>query len=257
MKLDIKSWTYKKVISFILSAVVILIVLTFIAERFTGEIKPFKDYEAIIVVSGSMEPAIKTNSLNLSEKVTSTDDINVGDIVTFTTSVGIVSHRCVSKETYNGETYLYTKGDNNEEPDGILVDNSMVKGKIVYTANWLAPVISKFSTDIDVVAAMYRLMVIIILLAIIVKLSIKPISKNFKAMYLVAKPDKFKEQALRALDRAEVYREHIECMDFKIKTSKHKLRTIYHLGKALESIDDINENLDDIEERSRKMKKVK
>lgn len=249
--------SFRKAIQIITAAIALVVVLAFIIERFTGEIKPFGDYEAIIVVSGSMEPAIKTNSLNLAEKVTSTDEINVGDIVTFNTSVGIVSHRCVSKETYNGETYLYTKGDNNKEPDGILVDNNMVKGKIVYTANWLAPIISKFSTDIDVVAAMYRLMVIIILLAIIIKLSINPISKNIKAIYLVAHPDKFKEQALRALDRAEVYKEHIECMDFKIKNNKNKLRTIYHLGKALESIDDINENLDDIEERSKKMKRVK
>ena len=104
----------------------------------------FGDYFPAVVVSGSMEPVMMTNSLNLCQKAT-IDDIEVGDIVAFTYYNEMVTHRVIEKYTdENEEWYLRTKGDNNNFVDKVLVRDYMIRGKVIKTWNETAPIISRY-----------------------------------------------------------------------------------------------------------------
>lgn len=104
----------------------------------------FGDYFPTIVVSGSMEPIMMTNSISLCKKA-NISDIEVGDIVAFTFNNEMVTHRVIEKYTdENEEWYLRTKGDNNEFVDQVYVRDSMVRGKVVKTWNNTANVINKY-----------------------------------------------------------------------------------------------------------------
>jgi len=101
-------------------------------------------YSARIVITGSMEPAIKTNSVNIIKNC-SINDIKTGDIVCFKYGQDII-HRVIDKTTNdNGDVILYTKGDANEKADSIEVNEDMVVGKVVKSINWISGIIEKYS----------------------------------------------------------------------------------------------------------------
>ena len=88
----------------------------------------------LIVISGSMEPAISTGSLIFSSSV-STKDLHVGEIASFERSDGVlITHRIVSKESIAG-TELYSvrmKGDaNNNEDKNPYVQSKALKPMLV------------------------------------------------------------------------------------------------------------------------------
>ena len=95
-----------------------------------------------VVVSGSMEPAFyrgdivtieKTNLFGLQEFNPETD-VHTGDIVVYDAKwyPNPVIHRVIS-ENYDstGQKYFVIKGDNNNEPDPLLVVPSQVTAKVV------------------------------------------------------------------------------------------------------------------------------
>jgi signal peptidase len=84
-----------------------------------------KNHQALIVMSGSMEPAIKTESLIFTQSETT---YKVGDVITYQRSNpnDLVSHR-IAARTHDG--YI-TKGDANKDPDPIEVRKEQVVGKV-------------------------------------------------------------------------------------------------------------------------------
>ena len=79
-----------------------------------------------VVISGSMEPAIKTGSLILiNEK---DKDISKGDIIAFKTGGASVAHRVVQIEQ---DGYV-TKGDSNRTVDASLVAADKVEGTVFF-----------------------------------------------------------------------------------------------------------------------------
>ena len=82
-----------------------------------------------VVLSGSMEPTIKTGSLCFINKHTKFNNIKEKDIIGFTTGKNtLVTHRVVSK-SLNG---LTTKGDNNKDVDGGFVTINNYVGKNIF-----------------------------------------------------------------------------------------------------------------------------
>ena len=79
---------------------------------------------AAVVLSGSMEPTLKTNDLVV---VTQRDDYNVGDIVVYETDNSLVIHRIVG---IDGE-YITAQGDANNVPDDPVMI-SQVKGAMLF-----------------------------------------------------------------------------------------------------------------------------
>lgn len=134
-----------------LSTIFILFLIASIAISNIGTNKKSLNifgYRPVLVISGSMLPAIQINSISLLQYC-SMDDIDVGDIAMYyhpTMRINI-THRVIDKyENEYGETVLTTKGDANSGPDSIEIKDSMLVGKLTKTFNSTAPFISLLMT---------------------------------------------------------------------------------------------------------------
>ena len=79
-----------------------------------------------VVLSGSMEPTIKTGSLCFINRYSNFDDIKEKDIVAFKLENGtLVTHRAIEIS----DSGITTKGDRNKEQDGSLVTKNNYVGK--------------------------------------------------------------------------------------------------------------------------------
>ena len=144
----------RKVIAFIVYIICIVFIITFAASRLkyvsatSDERKSVgisvAGYYPIIVVTGSMEPAIKVNSLSICKTV-DIDDVEVGDIVAFEYAGELITHRVIEKTTNSaGNTILHTKGDANLLADRLDITEDMLRGQVIYTNNKAADVISRY-----------------------------------------------------------------------------------------------------------------
>lgn len=78
------------------------------------------------VSTGSMEPAIKTGDYLISRKVKS-DNIKIGDIITFIEEDTIITHRVSDIINDNEDVMFITKGDgNNVEDDTTVIDENVI-----------------------------------------------------------------------------------------------------------------------------------
>ena len=97
-----------------------------------------------VIITGSMEPTIKVNSVVMLEPV-EFEDIQVGDIIRYTSHRGFsVLHRVQTKTV----SYVSTKGDANEKPDEFVVTREMITGRVTSIhnefADILTPIFGKF-----------------------------------------------------------------------------------------------------------------
>lgn len=100
-------------------------------------------YRPVIVVSGSMEPAIMTNSISI-VKECSVADVEVGDVVMYKFNGIRILHRAIGKDVDN--KFINTKGDSNPEVDIINITDDMLVGKVVKTYNGVSKHINSLVT---------------------------------------------------------------------------------------------------------------
>jgi signal peptidase len=85
--------------------------------------------QARVIISGSMEPTIKTGSMVI---VVPQDEYHRGDIISFIDpDIGRNVHRIVGEVTSDGVTYYITKGDAARMADRTPVPLDKVEGKVV------------------------------------------------------------------------------------------------------------------------------
>ena len=101
---------FSKIIQIFTSFIAILAIVMFILPLAIG-IRPF------IVLSGSMEPAIKTGSIVYINTNVYSYEIEKNDIIAFKLNNQTVTHRVVEVNK-NDETFI-TKGDANKEKDAL------------------------------------------------------------------------------------------------------------------------------------------
>lgn len=101
-------------------------------------IRPF------IVVSGSMEPAIKTGSISWVNCRADARHMERGDILAFERNDGeLVLHRIVHRT----EAGMVTKGDANKAPDAALVRAHQIKGKVLFTVPYVGKAFMKSTKE--------------------------------------------------------------------------------------------------------------
>ncbi len=92
-------------------------------------------FESFVVLSGSMEPAIHVGDVAVVQPARATD-LKVGDIVTYRTPQQpdvVVTHRVVGISTDDqGKLQFQTRGDANNVPDQVAVDQGAVLGRVAY-----------------------------------------------------------------------------------------------------------------------------
>ena len=99
----------------------------------------FFGYKPVVVLSGSMEPYMETNSLVI---VKQTKGIQEKDVVMFHLDEdNMVCHRVMD---IDDEGNITTTGDNNVVADFEKITVDDVEGKVVVRMNFLSPIINKF-----------------------------------------------------------------------------------------------------------------
>lgn len=112
-------------------------------QKKNGELFYLFRHRPVIILSGSMEPELKTGTVTLVRK---TKDIKQGDVIFFFTEEGTpVIHRFHATDE-NGN--IITKGDANKKEDLKPVCLKNVEGKVVLHMNWLSPVVTLLSGKI-------------------------------------------------------------------------------------------------------------
>ena len=126
----------------------------------------FFGFKPYIIISGSMEPTIKTYGFILVEKV-DMSDIKEGDIVSFRYNKTNICHR-VAEVTDKG---LVTKGDNNKATDSFLTTQDNFNGKVIYYNNFIADYIKfyeKYGIFVAVILPILALVILIVAIYMII-----------------------------------------------------------------------------------------
>ena len=105
----------------VLTTLIIVVGVVFVGLYLCG-ITPY------VVLSGSMEPTIKTGSLCFINKHVKYEKIKEKDIIAFKMEGTLVTHRVYSVTDEGFET----KGDNNDDKDGSLVTKDNFVGKNIF-----------------------------------------------------------------------------------------------------------------------------
>lgn len=199
-------------------------------------------YRPIIVISGSMEPTIKTYSVSI-VKHCNIDDVDIGDIIVYKYNNMQIVHRVIDRDSLDND-YLVTKGDANIYPDEIRVTSNMIVGKVVKTYNNTASYLKDILYGIseDSISKSFRIVALVSLVVVLMILLVWGLIKLLRYLYIVIRLEK-------------VYRDSIE--DYKvlsnmlyniindledIESSKGLLAIIIKI-KLISEVRDINESL--------------
>ena len=117
-----------------------------------GQVPQVLGYSVFRVMTGSMEPEIREDSL-LVVKKTPSEDIVPGDVISFFSpdpmlEGAVNTHRVVRIEKENGRTQFITKGDANVIEDTYPVDASALVGRAVFKSYGLGKAVSLLSNPL-------------------------------------------------------------------------------------------------------------
>ena len=111
------------------------ITFIFAIVAFVVILKVSQRYKIVMVLTDSMDPALKVNSLSILDKCR-IEDVKIGDIIMYQSHVGFkVTHRVIDIQINNNEIQLITKGDRNPYRDFFPITKQNFLGKIIYTNN--------------------------------------------------------------------------------------------------------------------------
>ena len=127
-----------KIIQFITTFIAVVAIVMFIVPLAIG-IRPF------IVLSGSMEPTIKTGSIVYINTNVNYHEIEKNDIIAYKINNQTVTHRVV--EINKDDESFVTKGDANEEKDAVPVSFINYRGKTIFSIPYLGRVVAFFKTS--------------------------------------------------------------------------------------------------------------
>lgn len=104
-----------------------------------------------VVLSGSMEPAIRTGSVVV---IKPESEYKIGDVVTFgkdTLTQIPTTHRIVSSRAEEGVLLFTTKGDANNGPDTTEIRQSDIHGKVLFSVPLVGYVIDFVKKPIGII----------------------------------------------------------------------------------------------------------
>ncbi len=122
---------FKTIYYFVLVVIAVVVIVLVLSIFSIGGIK------TLVVLSGSMEPAIKTGSVILTKPAS---EYEVGDVITFgenTKTKTPTTHRINEIREIDGQKAYVTKGDANNAPDQKTVTDREIIGKLVASVPYL------------------------------------------------------------------------------------------------------------------------
>lgn len=142
--MDTTAWRfYVRMLSTIMTVIVVAVAAVAVVVAAATHFSPQGQYRVfghpvMIVLSGSMAPAIRTGDLIADDPVTTAQaqHLRVGQIVTVRESSGskvAITHRIVGVTAKDGSIAYITKGDANDAPDATLRSPNDVVGVFSHT----------------------------------------------------------------------------------------------------------------------------
>jgi len=146
-------------------------------------------YRMLVVMSGSMEPKIKTGSVVLVKRVAEYKENN---IITFLKNPSdnlkdiksIITHRIIEVHDDEGRATFTVKGDNNDTPDNEMVTERQVLGKVILSIPYAGRAIAFTKTQTGF------MMLIVIPAALLIYNEILNIKKEISKMLRKKMEDK-------------------------------------------------------------------
>jgi len=135
-----------RIIGFVLILFIVFCCIPVVLPKLFG----FQEYS---IVSGSMEPTIKTGSLIYVSSVDNPADIDPGEIIAFTSPDDgtVICHRVIDNNAIEG-VYV-TKGDNNRENDPVNPSYSNLIGEVRYYTPYLGVIAGILGTIVGKIYA--------------------------------------------------------------------------------------------------------
>ena len=87
-------------------------------------------YYAITIATGSMYPNIKVGDVIIVDQKEKYQNLKIGDIIAYQYGKSVIVHRICDEAIIKNDYYFYTKGDNNENIDNLIVYPNMILGKV-------------------------------------------------------------------------------------------------------------------------------
>lgn len=116
---SIKKWV-STTSSIIIYGLLICMIITVISSKINGGAPKVFGYEIMSVLSGSMEPGIKTGSIIAVKPVDDPTKLKKGDVITFKAADNantLITHRIIEVQKVDSTVQYVTKGDNNKAKD--------------------------------------------------------------------------------------------------------------------------------------------
>jgi len=134
----LKKWT-SNIITTILFIVLIVMIFVVISSKASGGEPQAFGYQLKTVLSGSMEPGIKTGSIIAVKPGGDMTRFKKGDVITFKSEDNvIVTHRIAKVIKTGGQVSYQTKGDNNKTEDlNPVLSNNVIAEYTGFTIPYL------------------------------------------------------------------------------------------------------------------------
>lgn len=138
-------------VSVIIIAAAVLVLLTVVLTK-SGDVPNILGYSVFRVMTGSMEPAIETDSLIVVKRVEASE-IKIGDVISFFSQDpahgGAVNTHRVTAIEQNGEEWNFvTKGDANQLEDKYVASSKDLIGKVVYVSHVMGIIVHLLSNPL-------------------------------------------------------------------------------------------------------------
>ena len=130
----------KSLIQILIFSILLLAVFILISSKTAI----FGGLRSFVVVSGSMQPAIKVGSIVFTQPG---GNYQTGDVIAFDNKAQqIVTHRIVKTVNSKDGLSYSLKGDANQSADGDLVSQKDIIGKVVWTVPYLGMIVKYLRT---------------------------------------------------------------------------------------------------------------
>lgn len=121
---DIERVVHKKRVLGLIPCAIIISILAYLTSGY------FR-YHALVIGSGSMVPNIHKGDVVIVEKNKKRiEDLEIGQVIAVKHENIIVVHRLIKKIQANGQYYVYTKGDANNDMDSYKISEDMIYGVV-------------------------------------------------------------------------------------------------------------------------------
>ena len=171
MKYDVESINKRKEktkilkrIMEIIAIILIYNIILIIVSSINGKNFNILGYKAYVINTNSMEPTIKVGDIVIIKKVKS-ENLNEGDVITFSNQGEVITHRITQIETIGADTRYITKGDNNNTEDTFKIRYNDIIGEEILTIPRLGKTVQILDSKIIIL-----IIILIILIFILVKI---------------------------------------------------------------------------------------